>query len=247
MLYVRTHQSSFCKSHSGHSLFALHTKLTSSLESHEILIHTRSTLRGRATYQKHYPSCIKCIAHIAAADLSVSRETIINEALWFHFPGLEREETPGFPWLWELLSGAGSTSCFLRRVSVIWMFGSCRLSEYLRRSRGAAGFLSGALDGASISSALHHLLANAAALGPAKCHLQPTSLPSLWEVFFKLWTHNKCWVAFRKREGRAATSWDVVTRRFGNKSAARRRIKRRIDGGECSGWILCSHVVWVDL
>lgn len=129
VLYVRTHQSSFCKSHSGLSLFALHTKLTSSLESHEILIHTRSTLRGRATYQKHYPSCIKCIAHIAAADLSVSRETIINEALWFHFPGLEREETPGFPWLWELLSGAGSTSCFLRRVSVIWMFGSCRLSD----------------------------------------------------------------------------------------------------------------------
>lgn len=51
--------------------------------------------------------------------------------------------------------------------------------QTLRRSRGAAGFLSGALDGASISSALHHLLANAAALGPAKCHLQPTSLPSL--------------------------------------------------------------------
>lgn len=57
-------------------------------------------------------------------------------------------------------------------------------SESLRRSRGAAGFLSGALDGASISSALHHLLANATALGLSKCHLQPTSLPSLWEVSF---------------------------------------------------------------
>ena len=131
-----------------------------------------------------------------------------------YFPGLERGGTPGFPWLWELISGAGSTWCFLRRVCVIWMFGSCRLSESLRRSRGAAGFLSGALDGASISSALHHLLANATALGLSKCHLQPTSLPSLWEVFYffpflnsRLTTSAEWLLEREKEEERLPETW----------------------------------------
>lgn len=82
MLSVRTYQSSFCKSLSGHSLVQSHHKAYIIIREPWNINWHSPDIKRLSNLSKHYPNCIKCIVHIAGADLSVSEETIINESSW---------------------------------------------------------------------------------------------------------------------------------------------------------------------